>query len=45
MIDDVEYIVVNDPAADSNEEVRKYYKLDQWIKVWRHYIYVVTPRK
>jgi len=45
MIDGVEYIVVNDPAADSNEEVRKDYKLDQWVKVWRHYIYVVTPRK
>jgi len=44
MIDGVEYIVVNDPAANSDEEVRKYYKLDQWIKVWRHYIYVVTPR-
>jgi len=45
IIDDVEYIVVNDPAANSNEEVRKNYKLDQWIKVWRHYIYVVTPIK
>lgn len=40
--DGVEYIVVNDPAANSNEEVRKYYKLDQWVKVWRHYIYAVT---
>lgn len=39
--DGVEYIVVNDPAANSNEEVRKYYKLDQWVKVWRHYIYAV----
>lgn len=43
MIDGIEYIVVNDPAANSDEEVRKYYKLSQWIKVWRHYIYVVTP--
>lgn len=40
--DGVEYIVVNDPAANSNEEVRKYYKLDQWVNVWRHYIYAVT---
>lgn len=40
--DDIEYIVVNDPAANSNEEVRKYYKLDQWINVWRHYIYAIT---
>lgn len=39
--DGVEYIVVNDPAANSNEEVRKYYKLNQWVKVWRHYIYAV----
>jgi len=42
IINDVEYIVVNDPAANSDDEVRKYYKLDQWIGVWRHYIYVVT---
>lgn len=41
-MDGIEYIVVNDPAANSNEEVRKYYKLDQWINVWRHYIYAVT---
>lgn len=41
--DGVEYIVVNDPAADSNEDVRKYYKLDQWVNVWRHYIYSITP--
>ncbi len=42
--DRVEYIVVNDPAANSNEEVRKYYKLDQWVNVWRHYIYAVTKQ-
>jgi len=42
IIDGVEYIVVNDPAANSDEEVRKEYKLDQWINVWRHYIYVIT---
>lgn len=42
IIDNIEYIVVNDPAANSNEEVRKYYKLDQWLKVWRHYIYAIT---
>ncbi len=40
--DGIEYVVVNDPAADSNAEVRKYYRLDQWVKVWRHYIYAVT---
>ncbi len=40
--DGIEYIVVNDPAANSDAEVRKYYKLDQWISVWRHYIYAVT---
>lgn len=40
--DDVEYIVVNDPAANSNAEVRRYYRLDQWINVWRHYIYAIT---
>ncbi len=39
----VEYIVVNDPAASSDEEVRKQYRLDQWIKVWRHYIYSIIP--
>jgi len=40
--DGIEYIVVNDPAANSDAEVRKYYKLDQWINVWRHYIYNIT---
>lgn len=40
--DGIEYVVVNDPAANSDAEVRRYYKLDQWVKVWRHYIYVVT---
>jgi len=43
-IDGVEYIVVNDPAANSDEEVRKDYKLDQWVSVWRHYIYVITKK-
>ncbi|WP_019228704.1 C39 family peptidase [Sedimentibacter sp. B4] len=38
-----EYIVVNDPAANSDEEVRKMYNLDQWVKVWRHYIYNIIP--
>jgi hypothetical protein len=42
VIDNIEYIVVNDPASNSDEEVRKYYKLDQWVNVWRHYIYVIT---
>lgn len=37
-----EYIVVNDPASDTDEEVRKLYKLDQWVKVWRHYIYSIN---
>lgn len=42
--DGVEYIVVNDPASKSNEEVRRSYKLNQWINVWRHYIYVIAKR-
>jgi hypothetical protein len=40
--DGEEYIVVNDPAVNSDKEVRKSYKLNQWIKAWRHYIYVIT---
>lgn len=40
--DGTEYIVVNDPAADTDAEVRKSYLLDEWVKVWRHYIYAVT---
>jgi len=40
--DGIEYIVANDPAANSDAEVRKHYKLDQWTNVWRHYIYAVT---
>ena len=42
IIDGIEYIVVNDPAANSDEEVRKYYKSEQWIRAWRHYIYNIT---
>lgn len=42
--DGIEYIVVNDPAANSDAEVRKYYKLDQWVNVWRHYIYAITKQ-
>ncbi|NYB73335.1 C39 family peptidase [Sedimentibacter hydroxybenzoicus DSM 7310] len=41
--DGTEYIVVNDPAANSDAEVRKSYLLDEWVKVWRHYVYIVTP--
>ncbi|WP_312699824.1 C39 family peptidase [Sedimentibacter sp.] len=40
--DGTEYIVVNDPAADTDAEVRKSYLLDEWVSVWRHYIYAVT---
>lgn len=43
--DGIEYIVVNDPAANSDGEVRKYYKLDQWISVWRHYIYAISKQQ
>ncbi len=43
IIDGIEYVVVNDPAANTNTEVRKYYRLDQWVKVWRHYIYNINP--
>lgn len=42
IIDGIEYIAVNDPAANSDEEVRKYYRLDQWNMVWRHYIYNIA---
>jgi hypothetical protein len=45
IIDGIEYVVVNDPAANSNTEVRKYYRLDQWVKVWRYYIYAVTKQQ
>ncbi len=41
-IEGEEYIVVNDPAAMSLEDVRRDYKLAEFIKVWRTYIYVVT---
>lgn len=41
-IDGEEYIVVNDPAAMSLEDVRRDYKLEEFINVWRTYIYVVN---
>lgn len=41
--DGVEYAVVNDPAAKEGEPIRREYLVDELVKVWRGYIYVVTP--
>lgn len=39
--DDVEYVIVNDPAADDNESVVREYQLDQFINAWKNYVYIV----
>lgn len=41
--DGADYIIVNDPAAKSNETVRREYKLGQFLNVWAKVIYVVEP--
>lgn len=42
MINGIEYILVNDPAANSLEDVFRTYKLSEFVSVWRKYIYHIT---
>lgn len=42
---DEPYIIVNDPASKNDEDVKRYYKLDSFIKIWRNVIYVVKTKK
>ena len=32
----IEYVVVNDPAAQVNQGVRRFYPVDQFLKAWSH---------
>jgi hypothetical protein len=41
VIDNVEYVIVNDPAARNNEEVNRQYKLDQFENIWKNYVYII----
>jgi hypothetical protein len=39
------YIIVNDPASLTEMDVKRYYKLSEFLKIWRHVIYVIKTRK
>lgn len=41
---EIEYIIVNDPAALDNESVRKEYISSQFLKAWNGVVYCVFPR-
>lgn len=42
--DGVEYVIVNDPAGATNEEVRRLYRADQFFKAWvKKVAYLVEP--
>ncbi len=43
--DGEDYVIVNDPAAPTNEMVRREYKLSQFVKAWSKIIYVVRKTK
>lgn len=38
-----EYVIINDPAANSDQSVRKTYRLDQFVAAWRGIGYVIKP--
>lgn len=40
-IDDSIYLVVNDPASPPKENIKRYYRLEQFVKVWSKIVYVV----
>lgn len=42
--DDVSYVIVNDPASKTEEDVKRYYLLEEFLSIWRHVIYVIKPR-
>lgn len=42
--DGIEYIIVNDPAALGNENVRKEYISSQFLKAWNGVVYCVFPK-
>lgn len=42
--DGQEYVICNDPAASSNAEVRREYKVEQFARVWKGWVYIITKR-
>lgn len=44
VVDGVEYIIVNDPAALDNENVRREYLSEQFLNAWNGVTYCVFPR-
>ncbi|QVK19502.1 C39 family peptidase [Mycoplasmatota bacterium] len=43
-VDGIDYVIVNDPAARSDDKVNRLYKLDQFANIWKHYVYVVKEK-
>lgn len=39
--ENIDYIIVNDPASKTLDVVKRHYKLDQFINVWSKIIYVI----
>lgn len=39
--EDDKYIVVNDPAVENSEYVKKRYKLDEFLNAWNNVIYII----
>lgn len=39
-----EYVIVNDPAAATNEEVRREYRIEEFIRAWKGWVYVIKER-
>lgn len=42
--DGQEYVICNDPAAMSNAEVRREYKVEQFAGVWKGWVYIISKR-
>lgn len=39
------YVIVNDPASQSTDEVKRYYKLRELMKAWNLVMYVIKPKR
>lgn len=42
--EDIPYVIVNDPASRSQEEVKRYYQLSEFLSIWRRVIYVIKTK-
>ena len=41
---DQTYVITNDPAAASNDEVRREYQIEQFARGWKGWVYIVKKR-